>query len=116
MTYSAGHIWLIIGVLGLGTFLIRFSFLGIIGDRDMPPWLLRHLRYTAVAILPALITPLVLWPQATGGQPDPARLGAAAVALAVGYLTRNAIWAIITGMGALYLLLALLGQTGSAVV
>ena len=32
-------IWLMIAVLGVATFLIRFSFLGLMGDRDMPPWL-----------------------------------------------------------------------------
>ncbi len=109
MEYSGAEIWRIILLLGIGTFLIRYSFLGLLGDRPLPDWLLRHLRYTAVAILPALITPLVLWPQATGGETDPARLGAAAAALAVGYLTKNPIWAILSGLGALYLLLYLIG-------
>ncbi len=72
-------------------------------------WLLRHLRYTAVTILPALVTPLVLWPGATGGQTDPARFAAAIVALAAGYLTRNAIVAIVGGMATLYLLQYLIG-------
>ncbi|HID66820.1 MAG TPA: AzlD domain-containing protein, partial [Roseibacterium sp.] len=47
--WSAGQIWLIIIVLGLATFAIRFSFLGLIGDRKLPDWMLRHLRYTPVA-------------------------------------------------------------------
>jgi branched-subunit amino acid transport protein len=104
MSFSTFEIWLIILVLGVGTFLLRFSFLGLIGSRDLPDWVLRHLRYTAVAILPAIVTPLVLWPSATDGQMDPARLAAAAVALVAGYLTKNAIWAIVLGMGTLYLL------------
>ena len=37
MTYSAAEIWLIIAIMGIGTFLIRFSFLGLIGDRAMHP-------------------------------------------------------------------------------
>ncbi len=109
MTYSDAQIWLIIAILGIGTFLIRFSFLGLLGDRDLPEWALRHLRYTPVAVLPAIITPLVLWPEATGGELDPARLSAAAVALAVGYLTKNALAAIGTGMATLYGLAFLLG-------
>jgi branched-subunit amino acid transport protein len=104
MNFSTAEIWLIIAVLGIGTFALRFSFLGLIGNRDLPDWVLRHLRYTAVAILPAIVTPLVLWPSATGGQMDPARLAAAGVALVAGYLTKNAIWAIVLGMGTLYLL------------
>lgn len=103
MTYSDAAIWFIIAALGLGTFLIRFSFLGLIGDRPLPEWVLRHLRYTAVAVIPGLVAPLVLWPAATGGIPDPARLAAAAAALAVGALMRNTIAAIVAGLVALYL-------------
>jgi branched-subunit amino acid transport protein len=97
------NIWLIIAVLGIGSFVIRFSFLGLIGDRPMPPWVLRHLRYTAVAVLPALVAPLVVWPAATGGAPDPARMGAALVTLVAGLLTRSAITAILAGSVTLYL-------------
>ncbi|MEM8732039.1 MAG: AzlD domain-containing protein, partial [Pseudomonadota bacterium] len=65
-------IWIVIILLGLGSYGLRFFFIGIVGDRPLPPWLLRHLRYTAVAILPGLVAPLVLWPAATDGSPDPA--------------------------------------------
>ncbi|MEK6215753.1 MAG: AzlD domain-containing protein, partial [Boseongicola sp.] len=82
MNYSSAEIWFIVAVMGVGTYLIRFSFLGLIGDRKMPDWVLRHLRYTPVAVLPGLVAPLVLWPAATGGDPDPARLIAAATTLA----------------------------------
>jgi branched-subunit amino acid transport protein len=102
VNYTATEIWLIILALGVGTFLVRFSFLGIPGDRALPAWLLRHLRYTAVGILPAMVTPLVLWPQATGGQLDISRIAAASLALAVGLWTRNAIWAIVAGMASLW--------------
>ena len=73
MTYAPSSIWLIILGMGVGTYLIRFSFLGLIGNRKMPDWVLRHLRYTPVAILPGLVAPLVMWPDATGGEPDPIR-------------------------------------------
>lgn len=102
-------IWGVILAIGVGTFLIRFSFLGLLGARELPDWVLRHLRYTAVSILPALIAPLVIWPAATDGQLDPARLCAATAALAVGYLTKNSLWAITAGLGTFYPLLALLG-------
>lgn len=102
MNYTDAQIWLIIAVLGIGTFLIRFSFLGLIGDRKMPDWVLRHLRYTPVAILPGLVAPLVLWPEATGGDPDPARLAAAAATVAVGYVTKGVVRAMISGVAVLY--------------
>jgi len=109
MTQSAGEIWFIIAALGIGTFLIRFSFLGLIGDRKLPPWVLRHLRYTPVAVLPALIAPLVLWPEATDGQPDLPRIAAAAVTLALGMISKNVILSIAGGAGTLYLGLYLAG-------
>lgn len=90
-------VWLIIAALGVLTYLTRFVFLGLVGDRPLPPWLLRHLRYTGVAVMPGLVAPLVLWPAATGGQPDAARLLAAGVALAVGVWRRDVIQAVLAG-------------------
>ncbi|NSX53821.1 AzlD domain-containing protein [Parasulfitobacter algicola] len=109
MIPDSAPIWLVIIVLGVGTFLIRFSFLGLVGDRQLPEWLLRHLRYTSVAVLPGLVAPLVIWPQATGGQIDPARMAAAAVTLVVGYLTKNVLAAIVAGGVTLYAMLFLIG-------
>ena len=102
--YSDTTIWLIIIGLGIGTMAIRFSFLGLLGERELPPWVLRHLRYTAVAVLPGLIAPLLAWPAATGGQTDPIRLAAGAVALALGYVTKNVVWGMLGGGAVLYLL------------
>ncbi|MCP4822499.1 MAG: AzlD domain-containing protein [Shimia sp.] len=96
-------IWVIIVAMGMGSFGLRFLFLGVIGDRELPEWVLRHLRYTAVAVLPGLVAPLVLWPAATEGQPDPARLAAAAVTLGVGFVTKNVLAAIFGGAATLFL-------------
>lgn len=101
-------IWTVIVVLGIGTFLIRFSFLGALGNRPLPPFFLRLLRYTPVAVLPALVAPLVVWPAATDGQTDPARLVAAGVTIAVGIVTRNVLAAILAGAATLYLMLQFL--------
>lgn len=102
-------LWVVIAGMAIGSYALRFVFLGLVGGRAMPAWLLRHLRYTAVAIIPALVTPLVIWPAATGGAPDPARLIAAAVTILVGLLSRNVLMAVFSGAGALYLCLYLLG-------
>ena len=102
-------LWLVIVLLGIGSYALRFLFIGIVGNRPLPAWVLRHLRYTAVAVLPGLVAPLVMWPAATGGTPDPARLSAALVTVAVGLLTRNVILAILLGAGTLYGALYLLG-------
>lgn len=102
-------LWIVIIGLALGSFFLRFVFTGLVGDRAMPAWLLRHLRYTAVAVLPALVAPLVVWPSATGGETDPARLSAAAAAMAVGLITKNVIGAMLAGGLTLYGMLYLLG-------
>jgi len=101
-------LWIVIVLLGVGTYLIRYSFLGLIGGRELPGWMLRHLRYVAVAVMPGLIAPLILWPAATGGDPDPARLGAAFVAFAIGIWTKSVVGTVITGMIVLYALQYLL--------
>jgi branched-subunit amino acid transport protein len=90
-------LWTVIIALGIGSFGLRFVFLGLIGDRPLPEWLLRHLRYTAVSVIPALIAPLVLWPSSTGGEIDPLRLVAALLTLAVGMVTKNLYAALGTG-------------------
>lgn len=102
-------LWTVIIVLGIGSFGLRFVFTGLIGDRTMPDWLLRHLRYTAVAILPALVAPQVVWPAATDGAFDIPRASAAAAALLIGLLTKNVILAILGGAFTLYGLLYLIG-------
>ncbi|WP_199259986.1 AzlD domain-containing protein [Paracoccus binzhouensis] len=105
--YGDGTIWAIILAVALGTYGLRWSFLGAFGNRPMPLWAQRLLRYTAVGVLPAIVAPLVVWPAATHGQPDPARMTAAAVTVAVGVLTRNVLAAIVSGMAALYAMLYL---------
>ncbi|MBD3679723.1 MAG: AzlD domain-containing protein [Rhodobacteraceae bacterium] len=106
---SSLEIWTIIVLLGAGTFLIRFSFIGLIGERQMPGWVLRLLRFAPVAVMPGLVAPLILWPPATGGETDPARLLAAAAALVVGLITKNVLAAIFGGAVTLYAALFLIG-------
>jgi len=95
MTHGDGWIWGMIALLGIGTFLIRFSFIGMLGGRKLPPWVLRHLRYTPVAVLPGLVAPLVLWPASTAGPAEGVRIAVAVAALCAGYLTRNALWGVV---------------------
>lgn len=103
------RLWIVIVTLGIGTFLIRYSLIGLVGDRALPRWLMRLLAFVPVAVMPGLVAPLVVWPAATGGVVDPTRLVAAAAALAVGMATRNVLATIVAGMGTLYLMLWLVG-------
>lgn len=104
---DTGDFWLLTLLLGIGTFLIRFSFLGIFGSRSLPDWAQLHLKYVGVSVFPALVAPLVMWPEATGGQIDPIRIVAALAAFLIG-LRFGVIWSICAGMGTLYALQFLL--------
>ena len=99
--YSDATIWTIVALLGLGTFLIRFSFLGLIGARRLPRLMLRLLRYTPVAVLPGIAAPLVATQAMTDGGADPAKLAAAAATLVVGWWLKNVLYAILAGIGVL---------------
>lgn len=104
MSSIPSHIlWTVIIGLALGSYALRFAFIGFMGGKPIPEWLMRHLRYTAVAIIPALVSPLVVWPAPTGGAPSLMHFAAAAATFAAGYLTRNVLIGL--GTGGLCLLL-----------
>jgi branched-subunit amino acid transport protein len=102
-------LWTVIILLGVGSFALRFSFIGLVGDRPMPAWLVRCLRYTAVAILPAMIAPMIALSNETGTGPDPSRVAAALMTLIVGATTKNVILALFTGAATLGLSLYFFG-------
>ena len=104
MSYSDAQIWMMIVIMGVGTYLIRFSFLGLVGNRKLPEWALRHLRYTPVAVLPGLVAPMVLAKDASTGQIDPTLIVAAVVTVLIGWWRKGMFPGIIAGI-ATYLVL-----------
>jgi branched-subunit amino acid transport protein len=104
---SAAQVWTIIIAMGIGTYLIRFSFLGLIGKRELPGWLLKMLRFTPVAVLPGVVAPMLLGNGAESM--DPLRLSAALATLVIGVVTRNVLYAIIAGLGMFFVLGAVIG-------
>ncbi|MEM0948783.1 MAG: AzlD domain-containing protein [Pseudomonadota bacterium] len=100
MTWDAAKIWALIVMTGIGTYLIRFSFLGLIGDKEMPQVVLKLLRYTPVAVLPGLVAPLVIEGSAPLGEPE--KLIAAAATVLIGWRTKNLLAAIAAGAAAMY--------------
>lgn len=98
--------WLAVVVIGVGTYLTRLSFIGAFGEREMPAWLERPLRYVAPSVLGAIVLPAVVLPD---GMIDlvPAsnpRFLAAVIAGAVAYKWRNVALVIVVGMVSLWLL------------
>lgn len=106
---SALESWSVVLALGLGTFLIRYSFIGLFANRDMPAWLSHGLKLIVPAIFATIVASgvaisagqfggWVLWP----------KYGAATIALAVALrYNGNILITVITGMVALHALLAL---------
>ena len=47
--------WSVVFGLAIGTFLIRYSFIGLFADRDMPAWLDRVLKLMVPAIFAAIV-------------------------------------------------------------
>jgi branched-subunit amino acid transport protein len=97
--------WLIVGLIGLGTYLTRLSFVAAFGRFGVPAWLAAPLRYVGPAVLAALVAPAVIAPDdAIDVTPGNPRFFAALVALLVAVRTKSVSWTIVAGMGALWLL------------
>ncbi len=102
--------WGAVIVIGLGTYLTRLSFIGAFGERQMPPWLGRPLRYVAPAVLGAIVLPAVVMPDGVvdfSPATNP-RFVAGLIAMAVAIRFRNVTVVIAVGMAALWILDALL--------
>lgn len=95
--------WIVTLALGAATYAIRLSFLAWSQNRPFSDRVKRLLEFVPVTVLPALIAPVIVYPSAAGGEVDPARILAAAIALAVGIWTKSVIAVIAAGIGTLML-------------
>jgi branched-subunit amino acid transport protein len=103
-SYSDPTLWGLIVVIGVATYLIRLSFIGLFGYLDeVPPALERALRYVPAAVLAALVLPsfITLGPDATGVAAD--RLVGGTLAAAVAWRTESVFATMAAGMGGLWL-------------
>lgn len=102
------ELWLTILAAGIGTFLLRLSFIELWKWLRVPPLLMQALDYVPAAVLAALVLPALL---RSGGSIDVSfdnlRLYAGLTALAVAWYTRSMLMTLTTGMAALWLLQAL---------
>jgi branched-subunit amino acid transport protein len=96
--------------MGIVTYLTRALFIfGMKGD-TLPPFVIRWLSYVPVAVLAAIICPMIAAPKKhldlTYGNPY---LLAGIVATVIALATKNLILTVIGGMGAILLLKFLMG-------
>jgi branched-subunit amino acid transport protein len=94
---------------GIGTYLMRASFLAILSDGAIPPFVERSLRYVGPAVFAAIVLPRVLGEPgltALSASPTPEML-AIVVAAAAAWRSRNVPITLAIGMTALWLFQAL---------
>ncbi|MBV1787334.1 AzlD domain-containing protein [Marinobacterium sp. D7] len=98
-------LWGLFVAVSLGTFALRFSFIGLHGRLHIPPIFKRALAYVPASVLAALVLPAVTL---TGTEHsftiDNLRIPAAAVAALVAWKSHNTLLTLAAGMGTLWLL------------
>jgi branched-subunit amino acid transport protein len=106
---SAWQSWLIVLGLGIGTFLIRYSFIGLLAHREMPAWLSHGLKLVVPAIFAAIVfSGVFISAGQFGGWALWPRYAAALAAFGVALLTKGNVLATVgVGMLALHALTAL---------
>jgi branched-subunit amino acid transport protein len=101
------EIWLLFIVIGVATFSIRFIPIALAG-RDLPPLMLRALRYVPPAVLSAIFVPdMLIRKGSLDISLSNGRLLAGLLAIGVAYVSKNVIVTIFAGMVCLWVLFAL---------
>jgi len=101
--------WPVVLILGVGTYLIRYSFILIMDKITLPNAFHRMLRFIPAAVLSALVVPGVLLHE-KGVAPFAGweRAVAALIAVGVAWKTRSILWTIASGMVSLWVLKAVM--------
>lgn len=101
--------WTIVVLVGVGTVLMRSSFIVFMGDRQLPRGLVNALRFVPASVMTALVVPAVVLTE-RGFDLSLAndRWPAALVAGFVAWKTRNIAYTILAGMVALWIVRALI--------
>jgi branched-subunit amino acid transport protein len=103
-------IWLAIIVIGIGTFVLRASFIELGGRFALPSPVTRALRFLPAAVLSAIILPALLRGEAGGlyyGLDNPRLIAGAAAAL-VAWKTKSVLATLAAGMSVLWAMQAVL--------
>jgi branched-subunit amino acid transport protein len=101
--------FMVFAVIGVGTYLLRASFIVIVGDRTLSEWAERLLANVGPAVFAALITSLLLTDGPAAFLTDPAKVMAVLVAVPVAWKTRNFGWTFAAGMTVFWIVGAIRG-------
>lgn len=97
-------LWGLFLAVGVGTFVMRLSFVELYGRWRIPEWLNRALLYVPASVLAALVLPAVVYPNGhTEFELANPQIPAAIIAAWVAWKTRNTLLTLAVGMAALLL-------------
>ncbi len=104
---STAALWLTILGAGAVTFALRLSFIALLGRVEMPAYLVEALRFVPVAVLTAVVIPLLFYEDGAlevslGNE----RLLAGLVAALIAWRTRSVLLTLGGGMATLWILQA----------
>ena len=102
MTADNTSLWMMILAAGVGTFLLRLSFIAVFSSREPARWLKKALRFVPASVLSALVAPAVILGGGAGFHWGNERMWAGALAALVAWRTRSVLLTIFTGMAALW--------------
>ena len=106
--HSSTTVWMLLGVIGFGTWLIRVSFMALLGRvEQVPPIVGRILRLIPAAVLTALVVPGLTHAEGSFDL-GTTRFLAGMTAAIVAWRTRNVPATIAVGMTVLWIAEALL--------
>lgn len=106
-TYSPAAIWVLMAVAAVGTWLLRVSFIALLGAvATIPESVRRVLKLIPAAVLAALVAPALTHAEGSF-DPGTPRFAAGVVAAVVAWRSGHVLATISAGMGTLWVLQAL---------
>jgi branched-subunit amino acid transport protein len=91
--------WMMILGMAIVTFSVRYPVMAVVGYLQLPPAMLRALKYVPTAVLTAIIVPAVLIADGKLNLSiNNAQLIGSIVATVIAWRTKNLLWTIVGGM------------------
>ncbi len=104
MTEDDVQLWGMMMVIGMGTFMLRFSFIWLFGRGKVRPEIEQMLKFVPPSVLAALALPAFIFSSSAPFSFTNPRLLAGLVAAMVAWRSRNVLLTIVIGMAALWLI------------
>lgn len=100
---SDWSLWVMFLAIGIGTFVMRLSFVELYGRWRIPVLLSRALVYVPASVLAALVLPAVVYPHGHGEFTfDNPQIPAAIIAAWIAWKTRSTVLTLAVGMAVLW--------------